>query len=182
MSKLFSKSVSMSIAFLAAALLAECQPVQAQVKPFKITGGGIAADGLPLTLDTPAPHNAVGNATELGKYSAEGFFQLDAFIDPLDADFSSSQPCVFIAANGDRVEFDYAGTVELFTNDGVTFTAVFTATFTPVLTPGANTGRFSKVIGGSFVMVATTAPFMFGELNVPYTWEGEGTLEFRKGK
>jgi hypothetical protein len=72
--------------------------------------------------------------------------------------------------------------VELFTEDDVTFTAVFTATFTPDLTPGANTGRFAKVVGGSFVMVATSAPFEFGELNVPYTWEGEGTLEFKRGK
>lgn len=156
---------------------------EAQIKPFKVTGGGIAADGFPTTLHTPAPHNATGNATELGEYSAEGFFQLDQFsFSDLDGDFSSSEPCVFIAANGDEIQFDYAGTVELFTEDGQTFTAVFTATFTPVLTPGANTGRFAKVIGGSFVMVATSAPFMFGELNVPYTWEGEGTLEFKRGK
>jgi hypothetical protein len=168
------------VALVVAVLALASQSAEAQVKPFKISGGGIAADGFPTTLHTPAPHNAVGNATELGKYSAEGFFELDAFTGPLDADFSSSQPCVFIAANRDRIEFDYAGTVELSTEDGVTFTAVFTATFTPVLTPGANTGRFKKVIGGSFVMVATTAPFMFGELDVPYTWSGEGTLKFGK--
>ncbi|MGH7134673.1 MAG: hypothetical protein ACREHD_02975 [Pirellulales bacterium] len=133
-------------------------------------------------LDTPAPHNATGNATELGEYSAEGFFQVDEFTSPLEADFSSSAPCVFIAANGDQIQFDYAGTVQLFPEDDGTFTAVFTATFTPVLTPGANTGRFTKVIGGSFVMVATSAPFTFGEPNVPYTWEGDGSLEFREGK
>lgn len=158
------------------------QAAEAQVKPFKVTGGGVAADGFPTTLDTPAPHNATGNATELGEYSADGFFQIDEFTSPLDADFSSSVPCIFTAANGDEIQFDYAGTVELFTEDDVTFTAVFTATFTPVLTPGANTGRFAKVIGGSFVMVATSAPFEFGELNVPYTWEGQGTLEFKSGK
>jgi hypothetical protein len=171
-------SPKLVVTFAAAVLAFTTHSAEAQVKPFKISGGGIAADGFPTTLDTPAPHNAVGNATELGKYSAEGFFQLDDFTGPLNADFSSSQPCVFTAANGDQIEFDYAGTVELFTDDGVTFTAVFTATFTPVLTPGANTGRFTKVIGGSFVMVATTAPFMFGELDVPYTWSGEGTLKF----
>ena len=154
---------------------------EAQAKPFKITGGGIAADGFPTTLDTPAPHNATGNATELGEYSAEGFFQVDK-LNGLEGDFSSSVPCVFIAANGDEIQFDYAGTVELFTEDGMTFTAVFTATFTPVLTPGANTGRFTKVVGGSFVMVATSAPFMFGEPNVAYTWEGDGSLEFKEGK
>jgi len=178
---MFRNRLAAGLTLCALALVLAPNQAQAQVKPFKITGGGTAPDGLPLTLDTPAPHNAVGNATELGKYSAEGFFQLDEFIDPLNAYFSSSQPCVFIAANGDRIEFDYEGTVELSTDDYITFTAVFTATFTPVLTSGANTGRFNKVIGGSFVMVATTAPFMFGELDVPYTWEGEGTLEFSKG-
>lgn len=154
---------------------------EAQVKPFKVTGGGIAADGFPTMLDTPAPHTATGNATELGEYSAEGFFQVDEF-NGLEGDFSSSVPCVFIAANGDEIQFNYAGTVELFTEDGETFTAVFTATFTPVLTPGANTGRFANVIGGGFVMVATSAPFMFGEPNVAYTWDGEGSLEFNEGK
>ena len=178
-------SVLVPLAALAVVLTLACHRVEAQVKPFKITGGGVAPFGLSPFLGDQFPfntHNAVGQATELGKYSALGRFQLDAFTGPLSALFSSAEPCVFIAANGDRIQFDYAGTVELATDDGVTFTGVFIATFTPVLTPGANTGRFEKVIGGSFVMVATTKPFKFFEPNAPYTWEGNGTLEFRKGK
>jgi hypothetical protein len=62
---------------------------------------------------------------------------------------------------------------------------VFVAEFTP--DPQHSTGRFADVTGGSFLMVATTEPFV----PVPnaqgytppfaYTWVGEGTLEFSKG-
>jgi hypothetical protein len=59
--------------------------------------------------------------------------------------------------------------------------AVWTAEFTPV--PSESTGRFAKVVGGSFIMVATTEPFVFGPDDpVAYTWEGKGTIEFKKGK
>src|SRR5689334_4101168 len=73
----------------------------AQTKPFKVTGEGVAPLGLPLTPDTPAPHWAVGQATELGRYSGSGFFQIDEFTGPLSGDFSSAVPFVFTAANGD---------------------------------------------------------------------------------
>src|SRR4051794_21048302 len=183
MSKILGRSFVMCAAFSLAVLVGEGQPVQAQVKPFKISGGGVAPFGLSNVAGDQDPlntHNAVGEATELGRYSALGRFQIDAFTGPLTANFSSAEPCVFIAANGDRIKFNYAGTIELATTDGMTFTGVFTATFTPVLTPGANTGRFKKVTGGSFVMVATSGEFMFFEPNAPYTWQGVGTLEFGK--
>src|SRR5689334_22941145 len=38
--------------------------------------------------------------------------------------------------------------------------AVFTAVFTP--DAQESTGRFAKVTGGSFIMVATTGPFVLG--------------------
>jgi hypothetical protein len=50
------------------------------------------------------------------------------------------------------------------------------------------TGRFVKVIGGSFLMIAITEPFPL-QVNddgftpaFDYSWEGEGFLEFRTGK
>lgn len=63
--------------------------------------------------------------------------------------------------------------------------AVFTAEFNPV--PELCTGRFAKVVDGSFIMRAVSEPFPFvvnGEGFSPafdYTWEGEGWLEFREG-
>lgn len=153
----------------------------AQVKPFKVTGGGVASKGLPLAVDVPAPHWAVGQATELGNYVGSGFFQVDQFTGPLSGDFSSAVPFVFTAANGDDLAFDYAGTVELFPTPDGRAVAVFVATFTPAL--DLCTGRFAKVIGGSFVMTAITEPFVLGSTDpTRYTWSGEGTLEFRKGK
>jgi hypothetical protein len=170
-----------SLVSLVAVLVVACPPAHAQVKPFKVTGGGVASKGLPLAVDVPAPHWAVGQATELGNYVGSGFFEIDQFTGPLSGDFSSAVPFVFTAANGDDLAFDYAGTVELFPTPDGRAVAVFVATFTPAL--DLCTGRFAKVIGGSFVMTAITEPFVLGSTDpTRYTWSGEGTLEFRKGK
>jgi hypothetical protein len=59
--------------------------------------------------------------------------------------------------------------------------AVFVAEFNPVLE--LCTGRFKKVTGGSFMMTAISEPFVFGATDpVGYSWEGEGTLQFRRGR
>ncbi|HKB41706.1 MAG TPA: hypothetical protein VKD72_35100, partial [Gemmataceae bacterium] len=65
-------------------------------------------------------------------------------------------------------------------------TVQFVAEFTP--DPEASTGRFARVTGGSFIMTATTEPFVLqpneqgytGPFH--YTWAGEGTIEFSTGK
>lgn len=174
---------------LAAVLTLACHPAHAQVKPFKITGGGIV-DFVPSTLHTPAFHFAVGTATELGDYYGAGVVQLDEFLSPTTAAFSSAVPCVFTAASGDQLAFHYGrtdfgaagpGIVELFPADDGKVVEVWTAEFNPVI--DECTGRFAKVIGGSFIMVAVTEPFVFGSTDpVAYTWSGEGTIEFKQGK
>jgi hypothetical protein len=98
----------------------------------------------------------------------------------LTGDFSSAVPFVFTAANGDDLAFDYAGTVELFPLPDGEFIGVFVATFTPAF--DECTGRFTKVIGGSFVMTAITDPFVLGSTDpTGYTWSGEGTLTYQMG-
>jgi hypothetical protein len=49
---------------------------QAQMKPFKITGGGPAPDGISLIPGVPAIHYPTGQATELGRYSWVGMLRL----------------------------------------------------------------------------------------------------------
>jgi hypothetical protein len=175
-------------AFALVLALGQCQ-AQAQVKPFKVTGGGIATEGLPLTPMTPAPHWAAGEATELGRYYGEGAFQVLQFTGPTTAEFDSAEPFVFVGANGDRLAFTYGdpangaagpGQVELFPAGNGTVVAVFVAEFNPV--PELSTGRFARVVGGGFIMTAVTEPFVLGATDpVGYTWSGAGTLEFRKG-
>lgn len=178
---MFRMARLIGLTVFALALLLAAGQAGAQTKPFKVTGGGIAARGLPLTPHTPAPHWAVGQATELGRYYGSGFFQVDAFTGPLTGDFSSAVPFVFTAANGDDLAFDYAGTVELFPVAGGEFVAVFVATFTPVT--DLCTGRFAKVTGANFVMTAITEPFVLGSTSpTGYVWSGEGTLTFNPGK
>jgi hypothetical protein len=182
--------VAVRLAALAAVLTLACQTASAQVKPFKVTGGGYAPDGISLILGTAAPHSAVGEATELGKYSGEGFFQLLDFTGPLTAEFSSAPNFVFTAANGDKLAFTYGdtdngaaqpGQVTLIPQADGSFVGVFVAEFNPDL---ANcTGRFKKVIGGSFTMIAQSEPFfILGPDTTPfaYTWQGEGKLTFGK--
>jgi hypothetical protein len=162
----------------------------AQVKPLKITGGGPAPDGISLIPGTPSPHSATGNATELGNYTGEGFFQILDFTGPLSADFSSAPNFVFVAANGDRLAMTYGdtrngakepGQVTLVPNSDGSLTAYFVAEFNPDL-PNC-TGRFAKLTGGSLIMYAVSDPiFIVGTSTTPfnYTWTGSGTLKYGK--
>lgn len=164
---------------------------QAQVKPFKIIGGGLAPEGIALIPGTPAPHWAVGTATELGKYHGEGFFQILDYTSATTAEFSSAPDFVFTAANGDELAITYGvvgngakepGEVTLYPVGDGSFFAVFVAEFNPV--PSKCTGRFAKVTGGSFIMVAISEPFFLqGATTTPfaYSWAGDGTLTFSKG-
>jgi hypothetical protein len=166
-----------------------CPRADAQVKPFKVTGGGFA-DYIPVTTDTPVFHFAIGQATELGRYYGAGKVQLDQFTSASTADFSSAVPFVFTAANGDKLAFTYGdttngaqqpGEVEIQYVGGGEFVAVWTAEFNPV--PALCTGRFKNVIAGSFIMVAVTEPFVLGAHDpVAYTWQGDGWIEFKQGK
>jgi hypothetical protein len=150
----------------------------AQVEPFKVSGKGIV-DFIPLMPGQAAPHDADGTATHLGRYYAEGLVRLDHFSGPTTAEFSSAVPVVFTAANGDELHFDYAGTVELIPLAGDMFITVWVAEFTPA---AESTGRFAKVVGGSFIMTAVTEPFALGDTDIAYAWEGSGSLEFHRGK
>jgi hypothetical protein len=174
---------------LGAVLTLTCPRAEAQVKPFKVTGGGFA-DYIPVTTGNPVFHFAEGQATELGRYYGEGRVQLNQFTSPTTAEFSSAEPFVFTAANGDQLAFTYGdtsngaeqpGQVELFyVGDGL-FVAVWVAEFNPV--PERCTGRFEDVIAGSFIMVAVTEPFVLGATDpVAYTWDGEGWIEFDKNQ
>ena len=168
------------------------QIASAQVKLFTISGSGIAAS-IPLEVGTTGTHTSVGVATHLGAHTGQGELKLGEFTSPLGANpasakFSSNVPYVFTAANGDKLACTYGldgttvtGEVKLFFIDSVTAYGVFVAEFKPV--PALCTGRFVKVKGGSFLMTAVTDSFdVTNPLNVPYTWTGEGTLEFAKKK
>jgi hypothetical protein len=163
---------------LAVSLALASPRAQAQVKPFKITGGGYAPDGISLIPLTAVPHSTVGNATELGNYTGEGFFQILDYTGPLTAEFSSAPNVVFVAANGDQLAFTYGdtdngakqpGEVTLFPEADGSFTAVFVAEFNPDLENC--TGRFEKVTSGSFVMVAVSEPFfILGTATTPFAY------------
>lgn len=165
------------------------QIASAQVKPFKIVGSGIA-DEIPLNTDQVEAHTSVGVATHLGAHTGQGELKLGELLsntsNSVTYAFSSNVPYVFKAANGDKLACTYGldgtivpGKVELFFIDPTTAYAVFVAEFNPV--PALCTGRFAKVKKGSFFMTAVTEPFdLRTPVNVRYSWEGEGTLEFAK--
>jgi hypothetical protein len=175
---------------LAASLALTSSRAEAQVKPLKITGGGPAPNGISLIPGTAEPHSAVGNATELGRYTGQGFFQILELTGPLTATFSSAPNFVFVAANGDHLAMTYGdvdngaeqpGQVTLTPNSDGSFTATFVAEFNPDL-PNC-TGRFAKLTGGSLIMIAVSEPFfILGTSTTPfnYTWSGSGTLTYGK--
>lgn len=186
------QSFVVSLVVLAGALVLFSRNAEAQVKPFKITGGGFAPDGIALTPGTPGPHWAVGNATELGEYYGQGLFQLLEYTSATTAEFSSAPNFVFTAANGDDLAFTYGvvangakqpGELTLYPVGDGSFVAVFVAEFNPV--PALCTGRFANVTSGSFIMTAVSEPFFFlGATTTPfaYTWEGDGSITFGKKK
>jgi hypothetical protein len=179
-----------SFVALAACLFLATHRAEAKVKPLKITGGGSAPNGLSLIPFTPEPHSATGNATELGKYTGEGWFQILDYTGPLSGEFSSAPNFVFVAANGDQLAMTYGdtnngakqpGEVTLVPNRDGSLTATFVAEFNPDL-PNC-TGRFAKLTGGSLIMVAVSDPFfILGNSTTPfnYTWFGTGTLTYGK--
>ena len=122
----------------------------------------------------------------VGPLFAQGTFEILAFTGPTTASFSSASPCVFVAANGDKLAFTYGdvtnhakqpGQVQLFPAGGNKVVARFVAEFNPWL-PQC-TGRFANVVGGSFTMIAVSEPFVFGSTTpVRYQWAGAGSLTF----
>jgi hypothetical protein len=166
------------------------QNAESRVVPFMISGGGYAPQGLPEFPGGTATHTATGNATELGKYTGNGLFQLLSLdLATLTGTFQGS--FTFVAASGDQLAMNYGanpsnpGQFALMPAGNGQFSAVFVAEFSP--DPAQSTGRFANVIGGGFTMVATSAPFSLTS-GVPgyttpfaYTWQGEGSLVFRNG-
>jgi hypothetical protein len=162
-------------------------------KPFKVTGGGIAPEGLrpPGEVTT---HLIDGTATHLGHHTGEGSFEILSLAPTspttLEGTFQSYDPCVFIAANGDELVTYYGRTdkgapqVGTFvitildvTSEGLLVEAEFHATF--VVQP-ESTGRFAGASGNWF-MIANTDPFILGsDEPTAYTWDGEGTLTLPK--
>ncbi len=182
---------------LVALFAAAPQPAQAQVTlPFKIIGKGVAPDGLALT---GFKHNFVGLATQLGLHVGQGQVQITgADGNPFNLDgsisgtFDSATPCVFIGGHGDKLVCNYGkatgpvrpgapGTFKLTPlgtpGPGQPYVAEFMAEFVPT---SASTGKFAGVTG-SFVMVATTVPFLLLDTKpVLYCWQGEGRLTYKK--
>src|SRR4029079_13587519 len=159
-------------------LVANSQLAHAQVKPFKISGSGVAPQALPLPGQDPRPHGIDdGNATHLGRYTGFGSVKTDSAIPDFDAgiitgEFGSGDPFTFVGANGDKLVCHYGrtdkgaaepGTFELtilgFTEDGFLIVeAAFIAEFVP---QPESTGKFAGVTGG-WIMYAFTEPFVLG--------------------
>ena len=177
-----SRTVSILALAFSIALSLTAADANAENKPFKVSGGGTAPDGLSV-FGYASPHNATGTATQLGEYSGNGSAEVLSFDQKtLTGTFQGS--FVFVAANGDRLACNYGGpgTFTVTVAESGEATVEFIAVFTP--DPAKCTGRFANVTGGSFLMIANTSPFeltLDAEGFTPpfdYTWEGEGSLEF----
>jgi hypothetical protein len=181
------------IAILGMATLAGAAKKTSVTKPFKVTGGGIAPEGLrpPGEVTT---HLIDGTATHLGHHTGEGNFDIYSLAptspSTLEGTFGSHDSCVFEAANGDELVCYYGrtdkgaadvGTFTInvldLTPEGPLVEAFFIAEF--VVQP-ESTGRFAGA-SGSWIMYAQTEPFILGSSDpVAYTWVGEGSLTLPK--
>lgn len=177
---------------LVAVLLLACPRVEAQDKPFKVTGEGTALQGLSL-VGGISPYAASGTATHLGKYKGIGIAQVIGFDEePKDMDAfrtgTFTGGFVFVAANGDQLVCQHPGKFAVYaTEDG--FYTVFDAMFSRTeLTiedmTYTSTGRFANVTGG-FRMIATTEAFTIDEDTgvtsvFDFEWHGAGVFGFPK--
>ena len=112
---------------------------KAKAKPFKLNGNGLWPNvGLALTPEG-ATFSGTANATHLGKVQQSGVLFL--FANPFETGSApGAGSVVLVAANGDKVFFDYAGVLELFLEEG---RAVGSGT----LTFTGGTGRFAGASG-----------------------------------
>ncbi len=187
----FTTASTVRLIAAAVVLTLACRTANAQVKPFKVTGGGSLPDGF-APFGGDSPHSATGNATFLGKYTGNGVGSALSF-DPTTGSGTFHGVFVFVAANGDRLAFTYGdtdngaeevGTFQVYPAGGGNVTVTFIAEFNPI--PALCTGRFSNVVDGSFIMTAETDAFplqLDAEGYTPpfhYTWSGSGWLEFGK--
>jgi hypothetical protein len=192
---MFRKSIVVAFAVCAVALALAPGRAEAQTEPFKIVGGGIAPDGLPLPGEPPRSHSSVGVATHLGKYTGDGFLETDTATFHADGtitgQFGSASSYLFTAADGDVLACFYGRTdhgaqvpgefllvpvPEL--GKGV-YIGFFVAEFVP-FDPDC-TGKFAGVKGG-WTMYAMTGPFVLGSSDpIAYAWEGQGSLTFAHG-
>jgi hypothetical protein len=178
---------------LVVALVVGGSTAQAQVVPFKVTGGGPAPDGLSV-LGAPSDHTATGTATHLGTYTGSGTAVVLTAPDATGTG-TFQGTFTFVAKNGDELVMTYGdtdngaarvGEYQIVPVDETRVQVVFTAEFNPVV--GESTGRFAKVVAGSFLMIATTEPFVLAidedGFTPPfdYSWTGKGTLTFARGK
>ncbi|MEQ9407109.1 MAG: hypothetical protein RIK87_05260 [Fuerstiella sp.] len=189
-------AVVVSLIALVAIFTLPCPRAEAQVKPFKIKGGGNAPEGLSLIPFDAGPYTNSGTATHLGRYTGFGI----AFVTtddpgplPAGAVFngSFSGGFVFEAANGHSLVCEHPGTFAVYPDGEGQFYAIFDANFIPAsLTIGEttfeSTGKFTNV-SGSFRMIATTEPFDIDIENFvtsafDFSWVGKGSLDFAKGK
>jgi hypothetical protein len=184
------------LALCVLALASSQRQVQAQTIPFQIIGGGVGPNGLPLPGQDPREHWSVGLATALGFYEGDG--EVQTFTATPQADgtitglFGSPIPYRFVGPSGDvlacyygRTEFGAKnpGTFQLVPvpklGSGV-YVAHFFAEFVP-FQPDC-TGKFQGVTG-SWLMYATTEPFVLGSSDpVAYWWTGFGSLTLKKGR
>jgi len=188
----FVNAVVVRLSALGIVLTLASHRAEAQVVPFKVTGGGPAPKGLSI-FGADSPHSATGHATHVGHYTGDGVANVLTF-NPANGSGTFRGSYTFVAANGDRLALTYGdtrngakqdGTFQVHDAGGGNITVEFIAEFNPI--PAKCTGRFADVVDGSFIMIAMTDAFPLqinGDGFTPpfdYTWEGEGWIEFGKG-
>ena len=195
--KLCLKEVALSLVALVVFSCGAPQ-VEAQTKPFKITGTGVGPTGLPLPGQAARPHWIIGEATHLGRHYGAGSVQTDSadfsdFPNTISGEFGSGSPFVFTGANGDKLACYYGRTdfgaeepgsfvltiVDITEAGDLVVKALWIAEF--VVQPELCTGRLAGTTG-SWIMYARSEPFVLGSDDpVYYSWEGEGKLTFPRG-
>jgi hypothetical protein len=159
--------------------------------PIRISGSGTFPNGMPVFPGGTAPYVATGHASQIGKYSGEGQFELLS-LDLVSLDLATGSfegSFVFVAANGKHRLATVAanpGRLTISPDDGGMVVVRLVMELTPV--PASSAGRFADVTGGSIVLVAISEPFSLTPnaqgFTSPFafTWAGDGSLVFSSGK
>ncbi len=192
---MFAKPIVRALVACTVALALVQGWAEVRAEPFKILGGGVAPDGLPLPGQDPRSHWSVGFGTDLGRYTGDGFLRTDTATFHADGtitgQFGGASPYLFTGEDGDVLACYYGRTDFGATAPGMfllvpvpelgqgVYIGYFVAQFVPY--DPACTGQFARARGG-WTMYAMTGPFVLGSSDpIPYVWEGEGKLTLPHG-
>lgn len=154
-------------------------PKSDRVRRFNVLGEGNVT-ALPSAPGEFTTWSVSGIASLLGRYTSPSTdspetnlvtLDVDEEFSPLEGRIPFSGTSTFIGQDGSELALDFEGFITILPDGNLRWLA----DFTPAI--GASTGRFSTVVDGSVVMIASSP---FAPVDINFEWFGSGDMTFNR--